>query len=78
VPNLINDTYTAFLQLIADSGQIWDTTPLTTRILIALALAGLGVYLGSRSERTEMSALLFFAAFGFFAYVIAVGITLVR
>jgi len=57
---------------------MWQTTPLTTRILIALAMAGLGVYLGARAERSGMSAALFFAAFGFFAYVIAVGIKLVQ
>ena len=78
VPNFVTDIYAAFLQLIQDSRQIWDTTPLTTRILIALLLAGLGVYLGSRSERTGMSALLYFVAFGFFAYVVALGITLVK
>lgn len=57
---------------------MWETTPLATRILLALAMAGLGVYLGSRAERSGMSAALFFVAFGFFAYVIAMGISLIQ
>lgn len=57
---------------------MWDGTPLTTRLVLALVLAGLGVYIGARSEHSAMSALFFFAAFGFFAYVMATGISLVR
>jgi hypothetical protein len=78
LPKFAADVYDAFLQVIQDCHGIWDTTPLTTRILLALMMAGLGVYLGSRAERSGMSAALFFAAFGFFAYVIAVGISLVH
>jgi hypothetical protein len=74
----VEDIYNAFLQVIQDIVGMWDTTPVTTRLMIALAMAGLGVYIGSRSENSGMSALFFFAAFGFFAYVIAVGITLVH
>jgi hypothetical protein len=78
LPKFVAEVYEAFLQVIHDSHGIWDTTPLTTRIMLALAMAGLGVYLGSRAERSGMSAALFFAAFGFFAYVVAVGITLIH
>lgn len=78
MPNFVTDVYSAFLQLLEDSRQIWATTPVANRLLIALALAGVGVYLGSRSERIGTSALLYFLAFGFFAYVVAVGITLVK
>jgi hypothetical protein len=78
LPKFVADIYAAFLQLIQGIGGTWDTTPVTTRLIIAVAMAGLGVYLGSRSEHTGLSAMLFFAAFGFFAYVIAVGITLVH
>jgi hypothetical protein len=66
------------MEVIQDSQAMWETTPLTTRIVIALAVAGLGVYLGSRAERSGTSAVLFFVAFGFFAYVIAMGIRLVQ
>ena len=78
MPKFINDVYAAFLQVIQDCGQIWDSTPVTTRLLLALAMAGTGVYLASRAERSGISALLFFAAFGFFAYVISVGISLLH
>ena len=78
MPKFVEDIYNAFLQVIQDIVGMWDTTPVTTRLIIAVAMAGLGVYLGSRSEHTGLSAMLFFAAFGFFAYVIAVGITLVH
>jgi hypothetical protein len=78
LPNFIGDITDAFLQLIDDVHQLWDGTPISTRLLGALLLAGFGVYLGSRSERSAISAVFFFAAFGFFAYVMAVGITLVH
>ena len=78
MPNFIGDITDAFFQIIDDVHQLWDGTPMTSRILGALLLAGFGVYLGSRSERSAISAVFFFAAFGFFAYVMAVGITLVR
>jgi hypothetical protein len=74
----IFEVYDAFLQVIYDCEGIWQITPPTTRIIIALVMSGLGVYLGSRAERSGMSAALFFAAFGFFAYLVAVGISLVR
>jgi hypothetical protein len=78
LPKFATDVYNAFLQLTQDISGTWDTTPVTTRLILALAMAGLGVYLGSRSERTGLSAMFFFAAFGFFAYMIAVGITLLH
>jgi hypothetical protein len=78
LPKFVADVYDAFLQVIQDIHQIWDGTPVTTRLLMALLMAGLGVYLGARSERSGMSAVLFFAALGFFAYVIAEGINLVH
>ena len=78
MPQFISDVYRAFHQVLQDCQGTWETTPLTTRIIIALMMAGLGVYLGVRAERSGMSAVLFFAAFGFFAYVVAVGIRLVQ
>jgi hypothetical protein len=78
LPKFAADVYDAFLQLIQDFHGLWETTPVTSRLLLALLMAGMGVYLGSRAERSAMSAALFFAAFGFFAYVIAVGISLVH
>jgi hypothetical protein len=78
LPKLFTDVYDAFLQLIDDFQGLWESTPITTRLILALAMAGLGIYLGSRAEHSAMSAVLFFAAFGFFAYVIAVGITQVQ
>jgi hypothetical protein len=78
LPKFVSDVYDAFLQVIDGAHGLWDSTPITTRLLIALLMAGLGVYLGARAERSGMSAVLFFAAFGFFAYVIAVGISLVQ
>ena len=78
LPKFISDVYDAFLQVIQDCEGIWQVTPPTTRIIIALVMSALGVYLGSRAERSGMSAALFFAAFGFFAYIVAVGISLVH
>jgi hypothetical protein len=78
LPKFIEDIYNAFLQVIQDLGGLWESTPVSTRLIIAILLAGLGVYLGSRAEKSGTSAALFFAAFGFFAYVIAVGISLMR
>lgn len=56
----------------------WQSLATMTRILVALAAAALGVYSGSRSEQSGLSTLLFFSAFGFFAYVIAVGMQLIE
>ena len=78
MPKFVAEVYAAFLQVIGDCRGIWDTTPTSTRIILALMMAGLGVYLGSRAERSGMSAALFFAAFGFFAYVVAMGISMVH
>jgi hypothetical protein len=78
VPDFITDIYESFRGVVQDSFRMWDALEITTRLLICLLLAGFGIYLGSRSERSGISALFFFAAFGFFAYVMAVGISLVR
>lgn len=78
MPKFIEDIYNAFLQVTQNAEGMWAGTPVTTRLVLALALAGLGVYVGSRSEHSGLSALFFFAAFGFFAYVMAVGISLIR
>ncbi len=78
MPKFIEDIYNAFLQVIQGAEGMWAGTPLTTRLLLALVFAGLGVYIGTRSEHSGMSALFFFAAFGFFAYVMAVGVSLVH
>jgi len=56
----------------------WQSLALMTRILIALAASAFGVYSGSRSEQSGLSTLLFFSAFGFFAYVIAAGMQLIE
>lgn len=78
MPKFIEDIYNAFFQVIQDAEGMWEGTSITTRLLLALAMAGLGVFIGSRAEHSGMSALFFFAAFGFFAYVMAVGISLVH
>jgi hypothetical protein len=78
LPKFVSDVYAAFLLVVQGSLDTWEGTEVTTRLVLALMMAGLGVYLGARSERSGMSAALFFAAFGFFAYVVAVGMTLIR
>jgi hypothetical protein len=78
LPSFITDVYEAFRGAVQDSFRMWDALEMTTRLLICLLLAGFGIFLGSRSERSGISALFFFGAFGFFAYVMAVGISLVR
>ena len=78
MPKFVDDVFVAFSQLIEDSHGLWESTPVATRLIIALAMAGLGVYLGSRAEHSGVSAALYFVAFGFFAYVIAVGISQVQ
>jgi hypothetical protein len=56
----------------------WGALPMMTRVLVALGAGAAGVYCGSRSERSGMSTFLFFSAFGCFAYVIALGMQMVR
>ena len=78
MPKFVFDVYAAFLQVIQECFDTWGSTSIPTRIIIALVMAGLGVYLGARAERSGTSAVLFFAAFGFFAYVVAAGMSLVH
>jgi hypothetical protein len=51
----------------------WEALAVVTRVLIAMAAAALSMYGGSRAEQTSLSTMLFFAAFGFFAYIVAAG-----
>ncbi len=78
MPDFIGGIRETFLQAIRNAYEFWDTIPITTRLLGALLLAGFGVYLGSRSERGGLSAIFFLGAFGLFAYVMALGIALIR
>lgn len=42
MPKFIEDIYTAFRQVILDAEGMWAGTPLTTRLVLALVMAGLG------------------------------------
>ena len=39
LPKFISDVYDAFLQVIQDCEGIWQVTPPTTRVIIALVMA---------------------------------------
>jgi hypothetical protein len=56
----------------------WQALSVVTRVLIAMGAAALTVYGGSRAEQTAFSTLLFFAAFGIFAYIVAAGYSLLQ
>ena len=78
MPNFVAEVNSAFLQVFQDLYDLWDSTAMTTRLLVALLMAGLGIFMGTRAERTGTSAVLYFVAFGCFAYIVASGIALVR
>ncbi len=75
-PQFFSDAYFALIALFADTRGGWDGLPILTHLAIGVALAGVGVYVGSKAETTAWSAVLFFAAFACFAYVIAQGMNL--
>jgi len=73
MPPMFSDAINAlfdFYQLVV---AWWGHLSLVTRILAALVASGLAVYLATRTEQSGLSMLLFFSAFGFFAYVVAMG-----
>lgn len=78
MPRFLADVIKAFFDVLRDARQMWDTTPTTTRVLLALAMSGFGVYLGARSEHSSVSAAYFFIAFGFFAYVVMIGMSMIQ
>ncbi len=75
-PQFFSDAYLALLALFADTRGGWDGLPILTRLALGIALAGVSVYAGSKAETTAWSAVLFFAAFACFAYVITQGMNL--
>jgi hypothetical protein len=56
----------------------WSSLSDITRILVAMLASGAAVYAGTQAEETGWSAILFFAAFGIFTYVILTGYSLVQ
>ena len=70
----VQNLYDAWGLILAD----WGSLSAVTRILIALLTSGAVVYAGTKAEETGWSAILFFAAFGIFTYVILTGYSLVQ
>lgn len=73
VTQFLSDVYSAFAMALAQAYMDWSVMPIFERLAIGLGLAGLSIYLGSKSEHSGWSAFWFFAAFGFLAYVLAKG-----
>jgi hypothetical protein len=73
VPSFLSDILDAFYTLRAEVVADWEGIPIATRILIAIVTAALAIYAGSKAEHGGWSGLLFFAAFGIFAYVMVAG-----
>jgi len=75
---LFSDAVNALLDFYQLVHGWWGQLSVVTRVLAALAAAGLAIYSGSRAEQSGLSMLLFFSAFGFFAYVIAIGFSIMQ
>jgi len=78
VPPFFSDAIQGFYDLWGLILAYWGSLSEITRILIAIFVSGGAVYAGTRAEATGWSALLFFAAFGIFAYVILSGYSLMQ
>lgn len=78
MPPLFSDAVNALLDFYQLVLAWWGQLPVVTRILAALAASGLAIYSASRTEQSGLSMLLFFSAFGFFAYVIAMGFSFMQ
>ncbi len=74
MPQFVSDTVDAFVSAYNQAWAEWVALPIYTRLGIGLLIAGIAVYVGSKSERSGVSALWFFAAFGCFAYVMMVAL----
>jgi hypothetical protein len=76
--NLFQQVYSALVDLIGTTSGGWqDMSPLV-RLVVAMLLAGLFVYAGTRTEHIGWSTLWFFVAFACLAYLVANGVTLMR
>ena len=78
MPSFVDDAVKGLLDLLYSAEQSWHSLSVSVRIVTAMAIAAIFVLLGSRAESTGWSTFLFFLAFGFFSYVLAVGMFYVR
>jgi hypothetical protein len=78
MPPLFSDAVAALLDFYKLVVSWWGQLSLVTRIIAALAASALAVYSATRTEQSGLSMLLFFSAFGFFAYVIAMGFSFLQ
>ncbi len=78
MPPLFSDAVNGLFEFYHLIIAWWGQLPIVTRIIIALAGSAAAVYSGSKTEQSGLSMLLFFSAFGFFAYVIAMGFSFMQ
>ena len=78
MPPFVLDTIDAFASAYDQAWADWEALPIYTRLGVGLLLAGVAVYVGSKADRSGVSAMWFFAAFGCFAYVMAVALAVVH
>lgn len=78
MPPFVSDTIDAFVSAYNQAWADWEALPIYTRLAVGLLLAGVAVYIGSKADRSGVSALWFFAAFGCFAYVMAVALAVMQ
>jgi hypothetical protein len=78
MPPFFNQAVEALWDLLYSAEQAWGHLSVTVRIIGALAIGAGFVLFGARAENTGWSTFMFFVAFGFLSYVLAVGIYYVR
>jgi len=78
MPPLFSDAVNSLFEFYHLIIAWWGQLAVVTRIVIALVASAAAVYSGSKTEQSGLSMLLFFSAFGFFAYVIAMGFNLMQ
>jgi hypothetical protein len=78
MPPLFSDAVDGFFDIWRQLLEYWGSLPDVTRMAIALLAAGATVYAATKAEQSGWSAVLLFAAFGIFSYVVFVGYSMVQ
>lgn len=78
MPDLFSDALDSLYDTWWLALAYWGALPDITRLIISLLAAAGVVYLATQAEETGWSSILFFAAFGIFAYVMLISYSMFR
>jgi hypothetical protein len=78
MPSFLIDFFGGLWDFGESLAAYWRSLPEATRMLIAMLGSGLAVYGGSKTDHNGWSMVLYFGAFGLFAYVVIAGFSIVH